>query len=69
MILFEFFKKMRKRKNISILYFILEYIKICSINSISLLSINKDIIQNINYRETEFTFLKISNTNLINYYY
>lgn len=64
-----FFKKMRKRKNISILYFILEYIKICSINSISLLSINKDIIQNINYRETEFTFLKISNTNLINYYY
>lgn len=60
---------MRKRKNISILYFILEYIKICSINSISLLSINKDIIQNINYRETEFTFLKISNTNLINYYY
>lgn len=64
-----FFKKMRKRKNISILYFILEYIKICSINSISLLSINKDIIQNINYRETEFTFLKILNTNLINYYY
>lgn len=62
---------MRKRKNISILYFILEYIKICSINSISLikLSINKDIIQNINYRETEFTFLKISNTNFINYYY
>lgn len=64
-----FFKKMRKRKNISILYFILEYIKICSINTTSLLSINKNIIQNINYRETEFTFLKISNTNLINYYY
>lgn len=60
---------MRKRKNISILYFILEYIKICSINTTSLLSINKNIIQNINYRETEFTFLKISNTNLINYYY
>lgn len=59
---------MRKRKNISILYFILEYIKICSINT-SLLSINKNIIQNINYRETEFTFLKISNINLINYYY
>lgn len=60
---------MRKRKNISILYFILEYIKICSINTTSLLSINKNIIQNINYKETEFTFLKISNTNLINYYY
>lgn len=60
---------MRKRKNISILYFILEYIKICSINTTSLLSINKNIIQNINYRETEFTFLKISNINLINYYY
>lgn len=60
---------MRKRKNISILYFILEYIKICSINTTSLFSINKNIIQNINYRETEFTFLKISNTNLINYYY
>lgn len=60
---------MRKRKNISILYFILEYIKICSINTTSLLSINKNIIQNINYRKTEFTFLKISNTNLINYYY
>lgn len=59
---------MRKRKNISILYFILEYIKIYSINT-SLLSINKNIIQNINYKETEFTFLKISNINLINYYY
>lgn len=63
MILFDFSKKMRKRKYISILYFIFEYIKICSINIISLLSINKDIIQNINYREAEFTFLKIFNNN------
>lgn len=63
MILFEFFQKNeKKKKNISILYFIFEYIKICFINTISLLGINKDIIPNINYREAEFTFLKISNT-------
>lgn len=63
MILFEFFQKNeKKKKNISILYFIFEYIKIYFINTISLLGINKDIIPNINYREAEFTFLKISNT-------
>lgn len=66
MILFEFFQKNeKKKKNISILYFIFEYIKICFINTISLLDINKDIIPNINYREAEFTFLKISNTILL----
>lgn len=48
MILFEFFQKnKKKKKNISILYFIFKYIKIYSIN-ISLLRINKNIIQNIN---------------------
>lgn len=66
MILFEFFQKNeKKKKNISILYFIFEYIKIYFINTISLLGINKDIIPNINYREAEFTFLKISNTILL----